>query len=64
MSIIRLFNNATRTIQGLAYVVGVSVHNCFTNECVSDFSCCCKDIHNPIGKRFKYFLGDMRRMWR
>lgn len=61
---IRFFNNIARTIQGIAYVFGASVHNCFTNECVSDFSCCCREIHTPLRKRIKYFWNDMKRMWR
>lgn len=61
---IRFFNNITRTIQGISYVLGLSIHNCFTNECVSDFSCCCREVKNPLHKRFRYFINDMRRMWR
>lgn len=60
----RFLNNITRTMQGILYVCGISIHNNYTDECVSDFSCCCRDIHNPIGKRLEFFLGDMRGMWR
>lgn len=60
----RAINNVTRIIQGILYVCGISIHNNFTNECVSDFSCCCKDIRNPITKRIKYFRSDLRRILR
>ena len=60
----RFCKNITRIMQGILYVCGISIHNNFTNECVSDFSCCCKDIRNPITKRIKYFSGDLRRILR
>lgn len=63
-NMIRFINNITRTFQGIMYVLGISIHNYYTNECVSDFSCCYKDIHTPLYKRIKYFVGDMKRMWR
>lgn len=63
-NMIRFLNNITRTFQGILYVAGISIHNNFTDECVSDFSCCCKAIKNPFNKRFKYFVGDMKRIWR
>lgn len=64
MHIQRFLNNITRTMQGILYVCGISIHNHYTGECVSDFSCCCGSIHNPIRKRFKYFVADMKRCWR
>ena len=63
MTIQRFFNNLTRTMQGILYVLGISLHNYYTNECVPDFSCC-EDIYTPLHKRIKYFIGDMKRMWR
>lgn len=63
-SIFRIIKNITRIIQGLLYVFGISIHNPYTNECVSDFSCCCKDIHNPFYKRVGKFYNDLKRMLR
>lgn len=61
---LRIIKNFTRIMQGIMYVCGISVHNYITNECVADFSCCCKEIHNPISKRFKLFYHDLKRMLR
>lgn len=61
---IRLANNITRILQGILYVCGISIHNNFTDECVPDFSCCCKDIHSPIGKRIRDFAEGTKRIFR
>ena len=60
----RFLNNITRTVQGILYVCGISIHNNYTGECVPDFSCCHRNTHTPIRKRIKFFIGDMRRCWR
>ena len=61
---IRLANNITRIMQGILYVGGISIHNNFTDECVPDFSCCCKDIHSPVRKRIRDFAGNVKRIFR
>lgn len=60
----RFCESVTRVMQGILYVCGISVHNNITHECVPDFSCCCKDIHSPLHKRFKDFYGDLKRIIR
>lgn len=60
---IRFTNNITRILQGILYVCGISIHNNFTDECVPDFSCCCKDIHSPIRKRIKDFVEGTKRIF-
>mgnify|MGYP007129673865 CR=1 FL=1 len=61
---IRFANNITRILQGVLYVCGISIHNNFTDECVPDFSCCCKDIHSPIRKRIRDFAEGTKRIFR
>lgn len=60
----RFSKNVTRIMQGVLYVCGISMHNNFTDECVPDFSFCCKDIHSPIAKRLRDFCRDLERMIR
>lgn len=60
----RFSKNITRIMQGVLYVCGISIHNNFTDECVPDFSCCCKDIHSLITKRLRDFCRDLERMIR
>ena len=61
---ISLANNITRILQGVLYVFGISIHNNFTDECVPDFSCCCKYIHSPIRKRIRDFAEGTKRIFR
>lgn len=60
----RFCKNITRIMQGILYVCGISMHNNFTDECVPDFSCCCKDIHSPATKRLKDFYRGLKRIIR
>lgn len=61
---IRFTNNITRILQGILYVFGFSIHNNFTDECVPDFSCCCKDIHSPVRKKVRDFAEETKRIFR
>lgn len=59
-----LIKESARTIQGLLYVFGISIHNKITDECVHDFSCCYPELKNSFKKRVNYFCKDMKRIFR